>query len=76
MQINTVWQVIGAKHLLEHYKYNNKQDAECVNDLLVQFMKDNEGDHFLIDEVPVTTIDEKFDFSFSGPDLCHLTGMY
>ena len=52
--------------------YNKDKGAKCVNDLLVRFMKDNEGDHFFVDELPINTSDDKF----LGPDLTHLKGKY
>ena len=65
--------MIGVKYLIEHYY--NKHDAQCLNDLLVMFMKDNRGDHFLIDEVPTTEL-EYYPKTFYGPDLTHLTGKF
>ena len=57
---------------MDHYYEKFNQDTQNINDLLVMFMKDNPQDHFFIDEVPVTTTNDKF----AGPDLQHLTGKY
>ena len=63
-------QFITAGYLLKNH--NMDKGAKCVNDLLLRFMKENEGAHFIVDELPITTSDDKF----AGPDLTHLRGKY
>ena len=65
---NVLFQVIGAASLIKNF--NNDRKAKSVNELLMRFMKENEGKDFLIDEIPVSTGDG----NFSGPDLTHLKG--
>ena len=63
--------------MFEQYYENFKLETNCLNDMLVRFMKDNQGNHFFVDELPVTCpINGVKGVEFFGPDLTHLTGNY